>query len=175
LLVVGSLQPSDAAAPGNLLATNACDIVAAGEPQAVAGVPRQSVDLLVSVGRWHGSFVVTAIEDATGTQLFACQDGRFQRRAGMPSFARAVHEAGYREALSSVPCQRVRPAATYRSGPKTRYVSGLYLVLTALKCGGFCGPEPSGESGLLKGRLHERQARFGHSRDGGERRAWVRG
>ena len=69
----------------------------------------------------------------------------------------------------------VRPAATYRSGAKTRYLPGLYLVLTALKCGGFCGSEPSRGSGLLKGRMHDRQARFGHFRDGGDRGAWLRG
>ena len=70
LLVVNSLQPSDVPALGNLLSAGARGVVAAGEPQAMAGVPRQSVDLLVSVGRLHGSFVVTAIEDATGAQLF---------------------------------------------------------------------------------------------------------
>lgn len=103
LLVVDSLQPSDAAVLGDLLSAKACGILAAGEPQAAANVPRQSVDLLVSVGRLHGSFVVTSMEDATGAQLFAHQkDGGFQRRASSPSFARTVHEAGYAEALSSV-------------------------------------------------------------------------
>jgi Flp pilus assembly CpaF family ATPase len=103
LLVVDSLQPSDASALGDLLMTGARGIVAAGEPQAMAGVPRQSVDLLVSVGRLHGSFVVTAIEDATGAQLFAYQNGSgFQRRTASASFAGTVHKAGYGEALSSV-------------------------------------------------------------------------
>jgi len=103
LLVVDSLQPSDASALGDLLSAGARGIVAAGEPQAIAGVPRQSVDLLVSVGRLHGSFVVTAIEDATGAQLFAYQKGGgFQRRTAVPSFAGTVHKAGYGEALSSV-------------------------------------------------------------------------
>ncbi|GEP58880.1 ATPase, T2SS/T4P/T4SS family [Reyranella soli] len=103
LLVVDSLQPADAAALEKLLSAGARGILAAGEPRAVAGVPRQSVDLLVSVGRLRGSFVVTAIEDATGAELFAYQkDGGFQRRASTPSFARTVHEAGYGEALSSV-------------------------------------------------------------------------
>ena len=96
-------SPSDASALGDLLSAGARGIVAAGEPQAIAGVPRQSVDLLVSVGRLHGSFVVTAIEDATGAQLFAYQKGGgFQRRTAVPSFAGTVHEAGYGEALSSV-------------------------------------------------------------------------
>lgn len=103
LLVVDSLQPSDASALGDLLSAGARGIVAAGEPQAIAGVPRQSVDLLVSVGRLHGSFVVTSIEDASGAQLFAYQKGGgFQRRAAAPSFARTVHKAGYGEALASV-------------------------------------------------------------------------
>lgn len=103
LLVVDTLQPSDTAALGDLLSAGARGVVAAGEPQAMAGVPRQSVDLLVSVGRLHGSFVVTSIEDATGAQLFAHQKGGgFQRRTATASFAGAVHEAGYGEALSSV-------------------------------------------------------------------------
>jgi pilus assembly protein CpaF len=103
LMVVDSLQPSDASALGDLLSAGAHGIVAAGEPQAIAGVPRQSVDLLVSVGRLHGSFVVTSIEDATGAPLFAYQKGGgFQRRTAVPSFAGTVHKAGYGEALSSV-------------------------------------------------------------------------
>ena len=103
LLVVDSLQPSDAPAFGELLSAGARGIVAAGEPQAIAGVPRQSVDLLVSVGRLHGSFVVTSIEDATGARLFAYRKGGgFERRTATPSFAGTVHKAGYGEALSSV-------------------------------------------------------------------------
>ncbi len=103
VLVVDSLQPSDASVLGGLLSAGARGIVAAGEPPAIAVVPRQSVDLLVSVGRLHGSFVVTSIEDATGAQLFAYQKGGgFQRRATTPSFAGTVHKAGYGEALSSV-------------------------------------------------------------------------
>lgn len=103
LLVVDSLQPSDVAVLGNLLSAGARGIVAAGAPRAMAGVPRQSVDLQVSVGRLHGSFVVTSIEDATGAELFAYQkDGGFQRRATTPSFAGTVHKAGYGDALSSV-------------------------------------------------------------------------
>ena len=47
--------------------------------------------------------MVTAIEDATGGQLFAYQKGGgFQRRTAVPSFAGTVHKAGYGEALSSV-------------------------------------------------------------------------
>jgi Flp pilus assembly CpaF family ATPase len=100
LLVVDSLQPADASALGELLSAGARGVVAAGEPQAIAGVPRQSVDLLVSVGRLHGSFVVTSIEDAAGAQLFAYQKGGgFQRRTATPSFAGTVHKAGYGEAL----------------------------------------------------------------------------
>ena len=103
LLVVDSLQPSDASALGDLLSAGARGVVAAGEPQAIAGVPRQSVDVLVSVGRLHGSFVVTSIEDAIGTQLFAYRkSGGFERRTATPSFAGTVHKAGYGEALSSV-------------------------------------------------------------------------
>ena len=103
LLVVDSLQPSDAPALGDLLSAGARGILAAGEPQAMAGVPRQSVDVLVSVGRLNGSFVVTSIEDAAGTQLFAYQKGGgFQRRTANASFAGTVHKAGYGEALSSV-------------------------------------------------------------------------
>lgn len=103
VLVVDSLQPSDASVLGRLLAAGARGIIAAGQPQAIAVVPRQSVDLLVSVGRLHGSFVVTSIEDATGAQLFAYQKGGgFQRRTATASFAGTVHKAGYGEALSSV-------------------------------------------------------------------------
>jgi hypothetical protein len=103
VLVVDSLQPSDASVLGGLLAAGARGIIAAGEPQAIAGVPRQSVDLLVSLGRLHGSFVVTSIEDATGAQLFAYREGgEFQRRTAAASFAGTVHKAGYGEALSSV-------------------------------------------------------------------------
>lgn len=103
VLVVDSLQPSDASVLGGLLSTGARGIIAAGEPAAIAVVPRQSVDLLVSVGRLHGSFVVTSIEDAMGAQLFAyLKGGGFQRRATTASFAGTVHKAGYGEALSSV-------------------------------------------------------------------------
>jgi len=103
VLVVDSLQPSDASVLGGLLSAGARGIIAAGEPAAIAVVPRQSVDLLVSVGRLHGSFVVTSIEDASGAQLFAYQKGGgFQRRTAAPSFARTVHKAGYGEALASV-------------------------------------------------------------------------
>lgn len=103
LLVVDSLQPSDASAFGELLSAGARGVVAAGEPQAIAVVPRQSVDLLVSVGRLHGSFVVTSIEDAIGARLFAYRKGGgFERRTATPSFAGTVHKAGYGEALSSV-------------------------------------------------------------------------
>ena len=103
VLVVDSLQPSDASVLGGLLSAGARGIIAAGEPAAIAVVPRQSVDLLVSVGRLHGSFVVTSIEDAAGAQLFAYQKGGgFQRRATTASFAGTVHKAGYGEALSSV-------------------------------------------------------------------------
>jgi pilus assembly protein CpaF len=103
LLVVDALQPSDAPSLCNLLSAGARGVVAAGEAQAMAGVPRQSVDVLVSVERLHGSFVVAAIEDATGVQLFAHQKGGgFQRRTATASFAGTVHKAGYGEALSSV-------------------------------------------------------------------------
>ena len=103
LLVVDSLQPSDAAALGDLLSAGARGVVVAGEPQAMAGVPRQSVDVVVGVGRLHGSFVVTSIEDATGAQLFAYQNGGgFLRRTATASFAGTVHKAGHGEALSSV-------------------------------------------------------------------------
>lgn len=99
LLVVDSVQSSDASALGELLSAGARGVVAAGEAQAITSVPRRSVDLLASVGRLHGSFV--AIEDATGTQLFVYQKGgRFQRRTATLSFAGTVHEAGYGEALS---------------------------------------------------------------------------
>jgi type IV secretory pathway ATPase VirB11/archaellum biosynthesis ATPase len=103
VLVVDSLQPSDASVLGGLLSSGARGIIAAGERQAIAVVPRQSVDLLVSLGHLNGSFVVTSIEDATGAQLFAYrQGGGFQRRTGTASFAGTVHKAGYGEALSSV-------------------------------------------------------------------------
>jgi pilus assembly protein CpaF len=103
LLVVDSLQQSDASALGDLLSAGARGVVAAGEPQAMTGVPRQSVDVVVHVGRLHGSFIVASIEDATGTQLFAYQNGGgFLRRTATASFAGTVHKAGYGEALSSM-------------------------------------------------------------------------
>ena len=112
LLVVDSLQPSDAAALGDLLSAGARGVVAAGEPQAMAGVPRQSVDVVVGVGRLHGSFVVTSIEDATGAQLFAYQnDGGFLRRTATASFAGIVH-GGLRGLSSVLPNSALASSAT---------------------------------------------------------------
>ena len=55
-----------------------------------------------NVGRLIGSFVVTSIQDVAGAELFVHQKGGgFRRLATAPSFAGAVHEAGYGEALSS--------------------------------------------------------------------------
>ncbi len=103
LLVVDSLQPSDSSVLATLLSAGARGIVAAGEPQAVAAVPRRSIDLQVSVVRERGSFVVSAIEDAAGTELFVHEKaGGFRCRATTASFAGTVHKAGYGEALSSV-------------------------------------------------------------------------
>jgi hypothetical protein len=46
---------------------------------------------------------VTSIEDATGAQLFAYQNGGgFLRRMPTASFAGTVHKAGYGKALSDV-------------------------------------------------------------------------
>jgi hypothetical protein len=64
--------------------------------------PRLAIDLLVSVGRRAGSFIVVSMDDAAGAQIFAHgRDGRFHRRATTPSFAAAVQERGCGEALSS--------------------------------------------------------------------------
>src|SRR5262252_2768276 len=56
---------------------------------------------------------------------------------------------------------RLRLAATYRARRKSRYLPSLYLVLTALNCGGFCEPEPSWGR-RAEGTVHDRQTRFGH-------------
>lgn len=61
LLLIESLRPSRSAAFGDVLAAGARGILAAAEAQAMVGLPRQAVDLLVSVARLHGSFVVTAM------------------------------------------------------------------------------------------------------------------
>ena len=103
LLVVDSLQSSDAGALGDLLAAGPRGVVAAGDPQAMANAPRETIDLRVNLARQRHAFVVTAIEDATGAEVFAYQQGSgFHRRTATPSFARAVHQAGYGEALASV-------------------------------------------------------------------------
>jgi pilus assembly protein CpaF len=103
LLVVDALQPCDAPTLADLLARGVRGIVAAGEPQAMARLPRETADLLVSVGRRGAAFVVASMEDATGGQLFAHhKDGGFRRRTVTPSFAGTVQEAGYGEALSKV-------------------------------------------------------------------------
>lgn len=101
--LVDSPQPADAPVLGVLLSQGMRGVVAAGEPQAMAAVPRAAVDLLVSVGRRGGSFIVVSMEDGAGAQVFAYgRDGGFHRRTATPSFADAVHKAGYGEALSSV-------------------------------------------------------------------------
>ena len=85
------------------LAAGPRGVVAAGDPQAMANAPRETFDLRVSLARQRHAFVVTAIEDATGAEVFAYQQGSgFHRRTATPSFARAVHKAGYGEALASV-------------------------------------------------------------------------
>jgi Flp pilus assembly CpaF family ATPase len=102
LLVVDPLRPGDAPALAEFLSRGGCGVVAAGEPQAMAALPRQAVDLLVRLGRARdGLFRVASMEDATGAPIFVHEDGRFCRRTAAPSFAGRVHKAGYGEALSS--------------------------------------------------------------------------
>jgi type IV secretory pathway ATPase VirB11/archaellum biosynthesis ATPase len=99
--LVDSPQPAEAPALGALLSQGMRGVVVAGEPQAMAIVSRAAVDLLVSVGRRGGSFIVAAMEDAAGAQIFAHgRDGGFHRRTMAPSFAAAVQEAGHGTALS---------------------------------------------------------------------------
>jgi hypothetical protein len=76
--------------------------MAALEPQAMAGVSRMAVDLVVRLGRRDdGLLGVVGMDDANGAPIFVHEAGRFHRRTNAPSFARLVHRAGYGEALSS--------------------------------------------------------------------------
>jgi type IV secretory pathway ATPase VirB11/archaellum biosynthesis ATPase len=102
-LLVDSSQPEHALAVAALLSQGVRGLVAAGEPRSMAAVPRAAVDLLVSVGRHNGSFIVTSMEDAVGAPIFARgRDGRPYRWTTTPSFAATVQERGYGEALARV-------------------------------------------------------------------------
>jgi hypothetical protein len=62
-----------------------------------------AVDLVVRLDRRRdGLFGVASMLDSNGTEIFAHDNGRLQRRTTVPSFAGLVHQAGYSEALSSV-------------------------------------------------------------------------
>lgn len=103
LLVVDTVLPADAAALADLLAGGAHGMVAAGEPQTMAVVPRANVDLSVSVDRHDGSFVVVSMEDAAGAVLFDWQrEHGFRGHSPAPAFAGTVRRAGYGAALASV-------------------------------------------------------------------------
>ena len=122
LLVVDSLQPSDASALGDLLSAGARGVVAAGEPQAMAGVPRQSVDRrgqrrsaarIVRRDLHRGCDRRPALRLSKRRRVLASDgDGvirrdRAQGRLWRGAFQRAALAAHY---------PPVRPAATYRSG-----------------------------------------------------------
>lgn len=103
LLIIDSVRPADTPSFLDILSRGLRGIVAAGEAKAMASAPREAVDLVVRLGPSRGGlFVVVSMEDATGTQVFAHDDGGFHRRTAVPSFAGAVQTAGYGEALSSV-------------------------------------------------------------------------
>jgi type IV secretory pathway ATPase VirB11/archaellum biosynthesis ATPase len=102
-LLVDSPQPADTPALAALLSQGLRGLVAGGEPQAMAAVPRAAVDLLVNVGRHAGSFILVSMEDGVGAPIFVHgRDGRFHRRTTTPSFAATVQERGYGEALARV-------------------------------------------------------------------------
>ena len=102
LLIVDPLRPGDAPALAELLSRGRRGSVAALEQPALAGISLSAVDLVVRLGRGRGGmFVVVALEDSNGNQVFAYEGGRFHRRTRVPSFAGRVHEAGYGAALSS--------------------------------------------------------------------------
>jgi pilus assembly protein CpaF len=103
LVVIDSVVPADAPSLAAVLSRGLRGIVAAGASSVLASAPREAVDLVVRLGPGGGGlFVVVSIEDASGAQVFAHEDGGFHRRTSVPSFAGAVQRAGYGEALSSV-------------------------------------------------------------------------
>jgi type IV secretory pathway ATPase VirB11/archaellum biosynthesis ATPase len=101
LVVLDSVEPDDLATVDVLLARPERGVmVALATARDFVAAP---VDMTVRLGRANGGlFRVVSVEDSTGVQLFARQEGRFQRHAARPSFAGAVHAAGYGAALASV-------------------------------------------------------------------------
>ncbi len=100
--MIDTLESGDAAVLARHLEDGLCGVIVAGEPGVVTGLPRGRVDLLVRLARRDGSFVVAAMEDATGTALFTANgDGGFRCGSDRPSFAAAVARAGHGEALAS--------------------------------------------------------------------------
>ncbi len=102
LLIVDPVRRTDASALAELLSGGGRGTMAALEPQAMGGVSRMAVDLVVRLGRRDdGLLGVVGMDDANGAPIFVHEAGRFHRRTNAPSFAGLVHKAGYGEALSS--------------------------------------------------------------------------
>jgi len=102
LLIVDPVRRSDAPALAELLSVGCRGAMAALEPQAMGGVSRMAVDLVVRLGRRDdGLLGVVGMDDANGAPIFLHEAGRFHRRTNAPSFAGRVHKAGYGAALSS--------------------------------------------------------------------------
>jgi pilus assembly protein CpaF len=101
LLIVDPVRRADAPALAELLSVGGRGTMAALEPQAMGGVSRMAVDLVVRLGRRDdGLLGVVGMDDANGAPIFIHEAGRFHRRTNAPSFAGRVHKAGYGEALS---------------------------------------------------------------------------
>jgi Flp pilus assembly CpaF family ATPase len=102
LLIVGPVRRTDAPALAELLSLGGRGTMAALEPQAMGGVSRMAVDLVVRLGRRDdGLLGVVGMDDANGAPIFIHEAGRFHRWTNAPSFAGRVHKAGYGAALSS--------------------------------------------------------------------------
>ena len=102
LLIVDPVRRTDAPALAELLSVGGRGTMAALEPQAMGGVSRMAVDLVVRLGRRDdGLLGVVGMDDASGAPILIHEAGRFHRRTNAPSFAGRVHKAGYGAALSS--------------------------------------------------------------------------
>jgi hypothetical protein len=101
LVVVDSVAPADLVTVNVLLSRPERGVMVAFTT--APDLDAASIDVTVRLGRANdGLFRVISVEDARSVQLFAREEGRFQRRTAQPSFAGAVHDAGYGEVLESV-------------------------------------------------------------------------
>ncbi|MCA0303214.1 MAG: hypothetical protein LCH95_12495 [Proteobacteria bacterium] len=100
LLAIDLDRAADAAVLARHLEDGLAGVIAAGEPAAIAALPRGRIDLLVRLERRDGGFVVAGMEDAAGAALFTANgDGGFVRGNATPSFAPAIERAGFADAL----------------------------------------------------------------------------